>query len=541
LFVKIQVHSRTTTTDTINRNFLPLLIPIVLSALINLLNPIGFPSFHVDEGIYMGRAMHILQGGGPLEITEVRTPYDHPFFGQIFLTAALGLIGYPDSLQASADGNAPSVETLFMIPRVLMCLLAVADTFLIYKIAEVRYRNNKTIAFIAAILFAVMPITWIFRRILLDNILLPFLLSSILFALCVSKPSHKNCNNSNSRPSSSQKAIIVASISGIFLGLAIFTKIPVFTFIPLVGFFVFRNSNRSLKLLGLWLIPVITIPLIWPIYSIALNQFDEWVYGIEFQSRREGKPLTGAIEFFFEKDPVLFLLGLAGLIFAAIRRDFLILLWAIPFFLFFSLVSWVSYFHLSPIIPLFCISAAPSLVYSFEKIARKKAVTGQLVKYAVISSLTVLGFVCSWMLVTTNVTSDFFRLYSFIVDYLPYYDHVSHINDNNVSFLVGRYWTEIFIWIPKYVFDKDTQYMKENNDSISEELGKSRNVIFLVDRNVAKSTEDGNEYLELLDGNTDPITTIDDKGLDEYDRSVYPYNSLDVNRDIGSMLVKANF
>ncbi|HKG87780.1 MAG TPA: hypothetical protein VKA95_05595, partial [Nitrososphaeraceae archaeon] len=59
----------------------------------------GFPSFHVDEGIYMARAMHILQGGGPLEITEVRTPYDHPFFGQIFLAAALGLIGYPDSLQ----------------------------------------------------------------------------------------------------------------------------------------------------------------------------------------------------------------------------------------------------------------------------------------------------------------------------------------------------------------------------------------------------------------------------------------------------------
>jgi hypothetical protein len=145
------------------------------------------------------------------------------------------------------------------------------------------------------------------------------------------------------------------------------------------------------------------------------------------------------------------------------------------------------------------------------------------------------------MLVTTNVNSGFFRLYSFIVDYLPYYDHVSNIDDNNVSFLVGRYWTETFIWIPKYVFDKDTQYMKENNDSISEELDKSRSVIFLVDRNVARDIEDGNEYLELLDGNTDPIITIDDKGLDEYDRSVYPYNSLDVNRDIGSMLVKANF
>jgi len=495
---------------------------------------VGFPSFHVDEGIYMARAMHILQGGGPLEITEVRTPYDHPFFGQIFLAAALGLIGYPDSLQLSDDGDVHSIESLFLVPRILMGLLAVADTFLIYKIAEARYRNNRTIAFIAAILFAVMPITWILRRILLDNISLPFLLSSILFALYVRKPSQKYNNNSNT--SSSKNAIIAASISGIFLGLAIFTKIPVFTFIPLAGFFVFMNSNRSLKLLGLWFIPVIMIPLIWPIYSIAVNQFDGWVYGVEFQSRKEGKPLVVAMQDFFKSDPLLFLLGIAGLIFAAIRRDFLVLFWAIPLLLFFYIVNWVSYFHLAPIIALFCLAAAPALAYLFDKIAKKKAVTGKLFKYATISSIAIFGFVCSWMLTTSNVTSGFFSLYSFIVDYLP--DH-GDVN-NSISLLVGRYGTEIFIWIPKYVFDKDTQFIKENNDSILEEL-KSGNIIFLVDRYIVKSIEEGNENLHVLDDNTDPIRTIDHKGFDEYDRSVYPYNSLDVNRDIGRILVKANY
>lgn len=62
-----------------------------------------------------------------------------------------------------------------------MGVLAVIDTFLVYRIAE--YRYNKTVAFIAAVLFAVMPITWILRKILLEPILLPFLLLSILFAL----------------------------------------------------------------------------------------------------------------------------------------------------------------------------------------------------------------------------------------------------------------------------------------------------------------------------------------------------------------------
>jgi hypothetical protein len=488
----------------------------------------------------MARALHMLQGGGPLEITDVRTPYDHPFFGQIFLAAALALIGYPDSLHASADGDVHSAETLFMIPRALMGLLAVADTFLIYKIAEVRYQNNRTIAFIAAALFAVMPITWILRRILLDNILMPFLLSSILFALYVRKPAQEGDYNSNSSFSSSQKSIIAASISGIFLGIAVFTKIPAFTFIPVIAFFVFTNSNRSLKVLCLWLIPVIAIPLIWPIYSIAVNQFDNWLYGIDFQSRREGKPLAGAMEFLFEKDPLLLLLGLAGLFFAAIKRDFLILLWVVPFLLFLYAVSWVSYFHLSPLITLFCLSSAPALAYLFDKIARKKAITGQVFRYAVITSVVIFGFVCSWMLTTTNVTSGFFRLYSFIVDYLPNYNHVNNINDN-MSFLVGRYWTEIFIWIPKYVFDKDIQYIKENNDSILEKLEKGKNAIFLIDRNIPKAIEEGNKNLEMLDGTTNPIITIDDKGLDEYDRSIYPYNSLDVNRNIGIILVKANF
>src|SRR5919197_4750176 len=70
---------------------------------------------------------------------------------------------------------------LYLIPRVLMGLLAVVDTFLIYKISERRY--NRNVAIIASILFAVMPLSWLMRRILLDTILMPFLLSSILFAV----------------------------------------------------------------------------------------------------------------------------------------------------------------------------------------------------------------------------------------------------------------------------------------------------------------------------------------------------------------------
>ena len=67
-----------------------------------------------------------------------------------------------------------------MVPRILMGVLAVIDTFLIYKICERRY--NRNIALIASILFAVMPMSWFVRRILLESIQLPFILLSVLIA-----------------------------------------------------------------------------------------------------------------------------------------------------------------------------------------------------------------------------------------------------------------------------------------------------------------------------------------------------------------------
>ena len=123
----------------------------------------------------------MIEGLGPQQDTF----YDHPYFGQIFLGTIFTLIGYPDigvpSVPATIQDLERSVGALYTIPRILMGILAVVDTFLIYKITERRYSRN--VAFIAAMLFAVTPLAWLFRRMYLDPIQLPFLLTSILFAL----------------------------------------------------------------------------------------------------------------------------------------------------------------------------------------------------------------------------------------------------------------------------------------------------------------------------------------------------------------------
>jgi hypothetical protein len=76
-----------------------ILIPIALSAYTHLWNPYGFPNLFYDEGVYMRRAMHVMEGLGPQEAYY----YDHPFFGQIFLAGALTIVGYPESVHPSAD------------------------------------------------------------------------------------------------------------------------------------------------------------------------------------------------------------------------------------------------------------------------------------------------------------------------------------------------------------------------------------------------------------------------------------------------------
>ena len=163
------------------RSFIFLVLPLALSAFTHIWNATGFPDQAPDDGTYIRRALRVIEGLGPQQDTF----YDHPYFGQIFLGSIFTLIGYPDigvhSVPATIQDLERSVGALYTIPRILMGILAVVDTFLIYKITERRYSRN--VAFIAAMLFAVTPLAWLFRRMYLDPIQLPFLLTSILFAL----------------------------------------------------------------------------------------------------------------------------------------------------------------------------------------------------------------------------------------------------------------------------------------------------------------------------------------------------------------------
>jgi hypothetical protein len=484
------------------------LIPLALSAYTHLWNPTGFPNIFYDEGVYMRRAMHVMEGLGPQETYY----YDHPFFGQIFLAGVLKAIGYPESLSPSSDLN--SIELLYQAPRILMGILAVVDTFLIYKIAERLY--NRDVGLIASILFAVMPIAWFTRMILLDSILLPFLLLSVLLAIYPKKSNLENGNTSN---------IILILLSGIFLGLAIFTKVPAFTMIPLVGFLIYRNNKSSKRSLAIWFVPVILIPALWPVQSMLVGEFDSWTNYVLWQINRENGGLPWITYLLAIMDPVIFAAGLAGLVYSFIKRDFFVLLGTIPFIVFLAAMGYSNFFYWIPILPILCIGAARLIFESLEKTKKLRA----RLTVAILLSVIIFGLTSTTMLIVTDVTSAQLESASYVARYLE------ASPDNQILASSPTY-----SWIFKYVFGNDN-VLSDYRDMLYFPVQTHNPGIVLIDdpRFRLDIGTEGNQTLSDLYDNTRTIAVF--KGnVTSFDLGLYPYTSMVENYEGSEVKIRVS-
>jgi len=336
--------------------------------------------------------------------------YDHPFLGQTVLAGFLHVTGHPDSFVTSADPS--SLGMFHGIPRVLMGLIAVLDTFLVYRIAERRF--GRRAALIAAVLFAVMPISLTLRMVLLDSILLPFVLASVLLAMHARgadpkgdpdwpDPGGREVGEGGGAGSLHaghpggavwsvpgapnhvlDRARLLIVMSGACMGCAILVKIPSVAMIPLVLALAY-SANRSPRQALLWLAPVILIAAVWPASAMLAGELDLWAEGVLWQTDRNIQVRLDSLQQYlpvdlvqgqdpdvlthpvillvtvlqlFILDPVLMSVGVAGLAFAAIARNRFLLMWAAPVLLFFGSIGWVYYFHLGMLWTAMCIAAA---------------------------------------------------------------------------------------------------------------------------------------------------------------------------------------
>jgi len=444
----------------------------------------------------MRRAMHVLSGQGPQEANF----HDHPFFGQLLLGGILFITGFPNLLNPTMDSQ--SLQTLYLIPRIFMGLIAVFDTFLVYKITQKKY--NTGVALITSIFFAVMPFTWLLRRILLDSLLLPFLLSSILAAIYA-----KDSNNKTQ----------LALVSGVLLGLAIFTKIPVFVFIPLIGGMVYWYSNKNLKILGVWILPVILLPLIWPAQAINVGQFDSWIKDVLWQTQRTSSGIIGISEMFVRIDPVLFILGIAGFVFAAIKKDYFIICWSVPFVLFLSLIGYAQYFHWIPIFPVFCIASAKT-IHDLPKLIKKEKIQ-KITPLIITSIISIFGFVSIAMLISTDMTSAQFQTMSYVL---------TNLDDSNTTTLAGP----TYSWILKDVFDKKNVLI-DYSLILFRPIDTSK-ILLIADPHFFIDIKRGQQLSDVYN-KTSTVASFQGNVIN-YDLSKYPYGNLAFNYEGSKIEIK---
>ena len=468
-----------------------ILIPLVLATFIHLVNPVGFPDIFFDEGIYMRRAMNMLDTGNPQESYL----YDHPYFGQIVLAGVLQITNYPPETTTDPD----SLQNLYLIPRLFMGIIAITSTLLVYQIAKEKFGSN--VALLSSTLFAVMPYTWIFDRILLDSILLPFLLASVLLAIHFAKPQGK---------------MWLAPLSGIMLGLAIFTKVPAFVFIPLVIWLIFQKEKKFSHML-VWIIPVLLIPLVWPANSILLDQFDLWVKDVLWQSQRSNS-IFEIIRAFLTIDPVLFVIGMAGIIYGAITKNKFVLFWFVPFVSFLSLVGFKQYFHWIPVIPIMCIAASIWLLDMPKKV---KLLQSKTAHYGVIGIILAFGFSSTLLVITNDISYNQFEALSFVLE-----------NHDAQSTILA---SPAYTWILYDVFGVDN--VPKDYAMILFGPVQTKDIIIIADAHFMLDQNRGGKLVQAYN-NTESIGFFEGRA-DEWDTRIYPYTNMRINQEGFSIDIRA--
>lgn len=497
-------------------------IPLLLSAYTHLWNPAGFPSQHVDEGHYLRKAISTENGEG----LQPQNRYLAPYFAQMFLAGIFKMISYPDSFVSEAtDSN--SVQDIFTVPRVIMGILAIIDTYLILKISQRRYGDKVALA--ASILFAVMPFTWMTRRVLLESIQLPFILTSILLVIDIADKKHP------------KMASIV--LSGIFMGFAIFTKIPAFTTIPLVASLTYLNSRR-LRYVLLWMIPAILIPMLWPLHAFTIGDWKDWVSGVLYQTHRESRPLLNALNTFFQVDPLLFIVGFGGVAYSVLKRDYFIMLWIFPILIFLQMIGYVSSFHLISLLPPLCI-AGGRLIMEIGNESLKGKIRSALPLIR-IAAIGLFGLISLSMLISIDMNSSYYKALAFVVQKLPNeqsprtMNNSSSSNANLVNEKVTLSGNPEYFWVPEFIFNKSFQ----GSSYYSSTPFKTDKYIMIIDKgfmSILNGSSRSRERLSLALNATTSLSLFDQNFTGNLDTSKYPYTSLKLSPESKYIDIRANY
>jgi hypothetical protein len=309
---------------------------------------------------------------------------------------------------------------------------------------------------------------------------------------------------------------------------------PFFTLIPLVVFILLQKINTKdengtndkfrstdIRALAVWFLPVVLIPMIWPAYAISVGQFDSWLDGVVYQTVRDsgGKDLRTSILFILDLDPVLLIMASAAIIYAVIKKDYFILLWALPYLVFLYLIGWAVPFHWNILLPVLSIAVGILIDSLIDTTASRKLI--KFFPHILISALVIIGFVSTTRFIESNLNTLYFQLYLFIIEELEHNNgsngKESPRHDDGIT-IIGSHRTRALIWIPIYVF-KDNITFRETDipkDNFTAPL-KTKKFLIVADSNLLSRLTGSDQYIRdatvtrLYYNKSDTIATFIDK------------------------------
>ena len=206
----------------------------------------------------------------------------------------------------------------------------------------------------------------------------------------------------------------------------------------------------------LWLVPTILIPALWPLHALSTNEISEWWTAIYNQTHRESHSLFIALKDFFIIDPILLIIAVPSLIYAAIKRDLFLLLSQIPFLIFMYFIGYVVVFHLLLFVLFTCISSAKLFSDTLSFVKKNRLLF--LSTVGGILAIGLIGLSITTQQILSEKNSQLFKAAKFVDQYIE--SDLINKSSNNENNIVGisRVSHPFFFWADKYKFHNENNY-----------------------------------------------------------------------------------
>jgi hypothetical protein len=279
----------------------------------------------------------------------------------------------------------------------------------------------------------------------------------------------------------------------------------------------------------------------WPAHAISAGHMEFWLDDVIWQAtERPESSLDNSLRDLLRIDPVLIVLGSVSLIYAALRKDSFILLWTIPFIIFFYFVGRVTYNYWVPLLPVFCIAGSLFIIEICRKITGgTRKLIGRVLPFVVISSIAIFGLIINVMLITADLTSAQIQAAAYVQYQLNNEKAMGNKNiltTSNVTVISGPNYS----WIFKYVFKEDN-ILDNFRDRSPIDTDKFIMMTDLPYKTfLRRDNSDRSERLEALFDNTVSIAKFEGNAS-EYDFDKYPYFSIRQGRSGSEVDIRSSY